>query len=320
MIPSTTSKDRCQDLWGICAYFNPLGYRRRLWNYREFRRHLPIPLVTVELGFDGRFDLDGDDADILIRCTGDDVLWQRERLWNLALQAVPADCQKIARLDGDILLESPDWPEQACRLLEDFPLIQLFTSAYDQPADGIPGAPGFPQRTRTWESFASCWQTDRDPGLLDRRIQPTGVRSSCAMGLAWAFRRDLHADLSLYDACILGGAEHAMLCAACGAPELVIDYQHMSDARRLHYLDWAGRFHRAVEGRWAALPGNALHLWHGDIAHRGYGTRYQNLRPYEFDPARDLALNECGVWKWNSSKPEMHAYVRQFFADRRDDG
>ena len=210
----TMIENRCHELWGICAYFNPLGYDRRLLNYREFRRHLSIPLVTVEIGYHGRFELDDNDADILIRCAGDDVLWQRERLWNLALQAVPTDCRKIARLDADILFESADWPHTASQRLDEFPLVQLFSEAYDQPAEAMPGAVGFPHRTRIWHSFAQHWQADRDCRLIDRRHQPKGVRSTCAMGLAWAFRRELHEQVDC-DSCILG-VEHVMLCAACG--------------------------------------------------------------------------------------------------------
>jgi hypothetical protein len=42
--------------------------------------------VTVELSFDGRFELAGSDADILIQLSGGAVLWQKERLLNLALK------------------------------------------------------------------------------------------------------------------------------------------------------------------------------------------------------------------------------------------
>src|SRR5512134_2492808 len=48
-------------LWAITSYFNPLHYHTRLANYRTFQRHLGVPLLTVEQGYDGRFDLDGRD-------------------------------------------------------------------------------------------------------------------------------------------------------------------------------------------------------------------------------------------------------------------
>ena len=50
--------------WAITCYFNPVGYRRRLENYHLFRQRLNVPLVTVELSFDERFQLSAGDADI----------------------------------------------------------------------------------------------------------------------------------------------------------------------------------------------------------------------------------------------------------------
>jgi len=320
MIQLASNLRHGDELWGICAYFNPVGYRRRLANYREFRRHLDVPLVTVEMSHDSRFELGPKDADILIQCSAADVLWQRERMLNLALSAVPPECNKVARLDCDVVFENPDWPQLASRALDDFPLIQLFNEAFDQPQDCLPGHPQFPDRSRVWEGFASQWATSHDPQVLDRRSQATGVRSTSAMGLAWAFRRDLHQDIGIYDACVLGGADHAILCAACGVADLVVAYQQMGPARNQHYLDWASRFQPRIEGRLGFVPGRIAHLWHGDVENRGYKTRYARFRDFDFDPALDLLQTESGLWKWATEKTEMHAYVWDYFVSRREDG
>ena len=84
------------DVWAITCYFNPVGYRSRLANYRVFRRHLSVPLVTVELAYDAEFHLDRDDAEIMIQVRGGDVLWQKERLLNIALAALPRACRTVA--------------------------------------------------------------------------------------------------------------------------------------------------------------------------------------------------------------------------------
>ncbi len=140
------------------------------------------------------------------------------------------------------------------------------------------------------------------------------------MGLAWAFRRELHQALPIYDACVLGGADHALLCAVCGVPEIVVDYQRMGAARADHYLRWANELDRRLEGRLGYIDSRVGHLWHGDVKHRGYGERYRNFSHFDFDPHRDVALSEDGSWRWASEKPEMHQYVRDYFAARREDG
>jgi len=66
-------------VWAITSYFNPVGYTRRRQNYFAFRRHLKIPLATVEVAFHDDFDLPPDAADILIRLRYAGLLWQKER-------------------------------------------------------------------------------------------------------------------------------------------------------------------------------------------------------------------------------------------------
>jgi hypothetical protein len=73
-------------IWAIASYFNPMRYQRRLVNYRAFRSQLRIPLVAVELSFDGQFELAQGDADILVQISGGAVLWQKERLLDIAVK------------------------------------------------------------------------------------------------------------------------------------------------------------------------------------------------------------------------------------------
>src|SRR5262245_59277853 len=96
-------------LWAISSYYNPQGYWRRQQNYRLFRQHLTVPLLTVELTFDGRFELSGDDADLMVRCTGGDVMWQKERLLNIALARLPTNCEHVAWIDCDVVFERKNW-------------------------------------------------------------------------------------------------------------------------------------------------------------------------------------------------------------------
>lgn len=308
------------DLWGICAYFNPLGFTRRILNYRTFRRHLGIPLLTVEYGYRGHFDLDQGDADLLIRCGGGDILWHRERLLNIALSALPSTCQFVVRLDGDIVFADPDWHHRVRGALSHSALVQPFEEAQDLPPD-VKGDPtNYFQDRQAWSGFACSWNKHPDPNLLERRIEHGGSRSKCAMGLAWAFRRDLHKTLTLYDACVLGGADHAVLCAACGVPEIVVDYQRMGAAWASHYKRWADRFQHRIDGQIGYVEGKLGHLWHGHVAHRGYGTRYRDFAKYAFDPHIDLARNSDGSWRWATDKPKMQEYVRRYFNARREDG
>jgi hypothetical protein len=55
-------------LRAIACFYNPAGDPRRLVNDRIFRRHLRVPLLTVELVYGGNPELVETDAEILIAC------------------------------------------------------------------------------------------------------------------------------------------------------------------------------------------------------------------------------------------------------------
>src|ERR1700751_935461 len=90
-----------KSFWAVTTYFNPLHYRRRRTNYYAFRTALRIPLLTVELGYDNRFELGPNDADRLVQISGTDLLWQKERLLNLALDHFTLEASIITWLDCD---------------------------------------------------------------------------------------------------------------------------------------------------------------------------------------------------------------------------
>src|SRR5262245_14756207 len=100
---------RPADLWVVTAYFNPAGFRSRRRNFDLFRERIAaagLPLVAVECSFDGRpFELPPGPG--VRHLLGRDVMWQKERLLNVAIAGLPAECRKVAWLDADVLFENP---------------------------------------------------------------------------------------------------------------------------------------------------------------------------------------------------------------------
>lgn len=304
------------DLWAIAGYFNPVGFKRRLSNYRLFRKHLCIPLATVELSFDGRFELSQPDADILLQLSGGDVMWQKERLLNLALAMLPDTCTKVVWLDCDLIFEAPDWARMTSERLDDVPLVQPFSHAYRtppgwQPGDGVDGGGDFLQGMRflidNGRTVEEC--------MLGRAED-----MRAASGMAWGARRSVIGAHGLYDACIMGGGDSALLRAAHGYLDTLVERQRMTGPREQHFRAWGEAFRDAVDGRVGHVPGTIHHLWHGAIERREYALRFEVLKHSAFDPFEDVALTDSGVWGWSSSKPDLHARVRDYFAARREDG
>ena len=307
------------DLWAITSYFNPIGYRRRLANFRIFRQQLRLPLVAVELAYGREFELEAGDADILIQMRGGAVLWQKERLLNVALKALPSECDKVAWLDCDIIFATNDWADAAISLLEKFPIIQLFRQVHNVGAQWVPGTAHPSQIEFTRPSAASSMASGVPAKtclghLIDNR------KITSAPGFAWAARRDLLDRHNFFDACIVGGGQRAMACALTNCLEELMERHLMNEHERKCYITWAEPFYDSVRTEMAFVDVEIFHLWHGDVGRRRSLERLVDFQRFQFDPCTDIRIASNGCWQWSTDKHEMHEYVRDYFAFRMEDG
>ncbi len=315
-------------LWAITSFFNPVGYRRRLVNYRRFRGALTVPLATIELGFNGRWELEEQDADLLVRVGDGDVMWQKERLLNLLLKQLPPECEYVAWIDSDALFQDREWPQRAVEQLQAVPLVQLFAKLYhldreenrqirmrcrpSAAADELRGRPAFAGLLES--NFVELLPRHPSSASINRaRVKP-------AHGMAWAARRELLERHGFYDRCVIGGGDTALGGAAYGVPEVVVGLLRMNADQRDHYSRWASGFHDDVKGQVGALAGEIHTLWHGDIEDRRYSDRQNDLVAHRFDPTTDIRLGADGAWRWASEKPALHALLRDYFHNRQEDG
>jgi hypothetical protein len=315
MPPDAVSEE---PLWAITSYYNPLGYDSRLNNYHRFREGLSVPLIAVEWSCDGNTDLGPGDADVLIQVESPDVLWQKERLLNLALEAVPRSCTAIAWLDCDLVFEEADWAQRAVKLLDTFPLVQPFSTLYEMPWRQDQG------KLDPKNAYASALgiMSALSTGAVDRDVLRGNLRLTpgCASGGAWVASREvLEAHHNFYDACILGSGNRAMFCAAVNRFDDAIDYLVMNESWAEHYRIWARSCYEAIRGDIGFTEGCVFHLWHGNLADRNYAGRHKAFQRFAFDPYQDIAIAPSGCWRWDSVKHDMHQYVGDYFKFRRED-
>jgi hypothetical protein len=304
-------------VWAITSYYNPARFKRRLQNYRIFRENLAVPLVAVELSFDGHFELTEKDADVLIQISGGAVVWQKERLLNIALGAVPPDVDNIAWIDCDVIFDRSDWVDEANRRLDEFNVVQLLSDQVDlRPEDHHtnfhfqdlpPSGRGIISMVRENQSGQAGLPT------------PGQNRRSFAWGLGWAARSAILRDHGLYDAMIGGGGTRALVSAIYGEFEKITEAFQLTPARQQHYLTWARPYHQAVGGRVGYVDGRLYHLWHGDIGNRNYANRHRGLVDFNFELS-DLVVGSNGAWHWSRSKPELENFLVNHFISRAEDG
>jgi hypothetical protein len=302
------------DLWIVTAYFNPAGFRSRRCNYDRFREPIQaagIPLVTVECALGDRpFELPpGPDVH---QIRGRDIMWQKERLLNVALAQLPDRCRKVAWLDADILFENADWAVLAAARLEDFPVVQLFDRAIRLPRT----ASSDTKHGDMYSGFAEVYA--RQP----QRLLAGDFAAHGHTGFAWAACREVLASRGLYDACIAGSGDHMMAHAFCGdwTSRCVDRIIGAANHHRRYFTAWCRAVYPRVRARVGFVPGAVFHLWHGEVGDRRYVDRNRDLAGFRFDPAVDVRVGANGCWEWASDKPDLHRWAAEYFARRREDG
>ena len=304
------------DLWVITSYFNPCRYRSRRENFDLFMAGMEAVganVLVAELAFgDEEFELA--DGPNILRKRSDSVLWHKEALLNLAAAELPPECRKVAWLDNDILFDDPRWMERTSRALDDHMVVQPFSSCSWLAR----GEREYPASGGTYESFAHCFVRAPNLARTGKYIEHGHT------GFAWAARRELFESCGLYEAAASGGGDHLMAHAFAGGlihspcPRIMIG---RDTAHARHFWRWAVKARDLVDARIGYIPGAILHLWHGDLADRGYGKRDRQLKLMGFDPDRHLRVGQNGLPEWSDEAPEaLRESASAHFRQRREDG
>lgn len=321
------------DLGVVCCFFNPMGSTSRLLNYRRFvegMRRAGVALTTVELVFEGQsHQLSNLYGEVLER-SAESVLWHKERLLNLGIRRLlDHGVPKIAWLDADIQFFDPNWPLRVSAVLEKENLCQVFgqvlvhRNEVSEPKVGTGAIKYLQERGRLDP------QKKIHARLFRRRAYPSGYS-----GYGWAARAEVLRRVPLYEGCVVGGADKLMYfasfpehkrfrtaadrwfrsanpeCPSCG-------HASVAERWRDHFLEWAERWGKAVDGRVGYADNVIGDFNHGNRATRRYVGRKELLLRQGFDPTEDLTTNDDGCLEWASEKPRMHDDVRLYFQQRR---
>lgn len=288
-----------QDFAIATALFSPTPHPRRTENFQAFRRQFSNDLHVAEARFGDDAQLPRGSTTIEIRAQALHLMWQKERLLNFVISGLPEKCRYVAWLDADILFRNPTWVEEAKRLLDEHPVIQLFDTVVHLRPDGLPGR-------QTAGAIAAFGVAPSD--LPVERLGATGF--------AWAARRDYLSSIGgLMDFMVIGGAD-ACMAEAFLQRRYVGPTAAFPQALRSAVDSWSKRAREAMSACVGYLPGTIEHLYHGKLTTRRYLQRYRMLSDAAFDPAADIARDGNGLYKWSSRKPDLHRQVREYFSTR----
>jgi len=301
---------KSQHFWAITSYYNPFRGNLRLSNYHNFRRNLTVPLITVEWSPEGKFDLKGNDADILIQISGGDILWQKERLLNIALSHLPLSCKYTAWLDCDILFDDRDWHITAEKYLENVDVIQLFEKViylknYDADLLSIHIARQLPS---DYSVFSGVHAFFNGSLLYDMVFKSNP-------GLAFAARTEWLKNIGFYDAAIVGGGDTFLLFSILNKPEGILSWSY-SEEQKNHFKKWFDKIES--QPLLSYLPLTIYHMFHGDSKYRKYSDRHMILTESNFDPAKHIKLSDDNVWMWTKEGARIQSNVYKYMQSRLD--
>ncbi len=299
--PETTPRT-INRLAAVTCHFNPCGYQRLESNYHRFVQALPadLELWTIELAYgDVPFRLPDGPRMLCVRGDERHVLWQKERLLNLAIESLPKDVDAVAWLDADLIWLNRNWVAEACKLLERYNAVQLFEHVHDTDHEG-----------RLGKIY---------PGHVYARTQGLGYGRP---GGAWAARREVMTG-GLYDRHAVGGGDTAAVFAWEGREKLPKTLNH-GTVWKSHHDAWAISSYNTVRGSLACVLGDVVHLYHGSRPNRQYVERYNILHDNGYDPVRDVEIDsKTGLLQWSEvareSKPDLVQRVAKYFVERRED-
>jgi len=141
-------------------------------------------------------------------------------------------------------------------------------------------------------------------------------------GFVWAIRKDIINKVGFYDACLSGGADHLMAHAFCGDWHSLCLRRMFLDNKAFfnHYEAWAKTIFEKIKGNVTFTKGVIFHLWHGDQKDRRYLENIQHLSSCEFDPTKDIYLNESGCWELTKERKDVLEWSTEYFMQRNEDG
>ena len=304
-------KNKVDDLIAITSFFNPSNYKNKKQNFIKFRDNLRkqgVPLLVVECAFgDSDYEIEKEDAEIVIRVRSNSRIWQKERLLNIALENIPKQYTKFASLDCDIIFKNNNWAIQTSKLLDKYPVVQPFEYAIRLNKDQLDAMEPVEFGPNNGQRIHCLVKAMNGSGK--KFIYGLGKRGTT--GFAWAFRKD--AFPYFYDGLIVGSGDSVMAHAFYGIHHLWWKSNLNMINHQKEYID---KIYKIVKGNVGFSKGTILHLWHGERKDRAHNERYKILLKKDYNPYEDLTLNKHGCWE---VRKDIEQAISNYFNKRKEE-
>ncbi len=284
----------------ICCYFNWDNNQVRKNNYIQFRKNFKHPLITIEICLDkNNFFIDDS---IKILANTDNILWQKERAFNIAIESLSSKYDKVLWLDTDITFLNPNMMNELEDKLDHYDMVQPFENVCEYNKGVV--------------STNRCLNTCGYAKALKKCIETNEIIGdpTPAIGLAWGINLSIMPEGLFYDKHILGSNDLLQIQAVT------------LDILNAHFL---GKYNDNLVSSWLKyckqMPkkekydigycsGVVEHIYHGKSSTRGYVYREKLLREHNYNPDTDIRISENGLYEILNK--EMKPSILEYFTNR----
>ena len=267
----------------VTVISNICEFKRRWELMKNFierlENHQNIILYVVEMAYGNQdFHITSSTNPLHLQLRTEFSLWHKENMINLAInKLLPRDWKAVAWIDGDIEFENLNWVIDTLKVLNNFDIIQLFTTCFDLDENLKP--------MKIFQSFGYKY-AHGEHYIASKNCGQNLWHS----GYAWACTRNFYEKIGfIYDKGILGSGDYVISQALLGnlGCRNAIMSGYVEDIKQ-----YVSKFKNIKVGY---IPGNILHYFHGSKANRKYSERIQILLKYNYDPNFYICYNEYGV-------------------------
>jgi len=307
----------------ITTLYNPIGYKRRIENWKKFRSLIHENIWIAECSFDGKFIASNELNHIRIEASENSLLWQKERLLNIILENLPRKVKYVAWVDCDILFENSNWVEDAIQLLTKQYVVQLFDVVHILDAQQERWA-----TVRGLISHVNPTMSRYIPRVYDDSEAARQFLETLTVhghtGFAWAARREVLDEVGFLDRLIVGGADYFMAHAWMGCPipgnlDPKVWAGCIGSKLWEQTSSWTHRASAIVDGRVGFVRGAISHLYHGNIADRRYDERNSILINGDYNPSEDIEIGANKLWVLTARGARLKIPLQQHFVRRAED-
>jgi hypothetical protein len=281
----------------VTCFFNPQHSPYRIAAFQQWYhsiKHLNHRIIECTVGKDHQRQLPT--TPYITHVHAESLLWHKETLLNRLIADLPAKYRYVFWVDADVLFSNQAWLAQGVKALQEATILQPFEYAIHlqkgetRPTFNVKAAYAnvhhpTARHPLIWRSF--CANVVRHPS----RAHSANYNEHGHVGFAWGARREVLQACPLYDAALIGGADHIIAHAAAGhIPHPCIAKAFPETLGEVNA--WSKAFAQATKGLIGYVPGELYHLWHGDVAKRQYLERIRNFHPEQ----RRLQRGPEGLW------------------------